>query len=100
MLKEIKIKLEGNEYIVKRSYKSLMLFEDITKKTAMQMNESVNDIMILFYCVLKANNKTFDYTLDGFIDAIDNSEDGAMEVFTDYLTSLVEDDSKSTKKKK
>ena len=81
----VKIKIQGKEYQLKQSFRALMMFEEMTSKSAEQVNENVTDLMKLFYCLLKASNKeTFAYDFDAFIDAIDEDPQ-AIEVFTDYL---------------
>lgn len=101
-MSEIKITIEGAEYKVRQSFRSLMLFEEMTKRSVYLMNETLNDIMTLFYCILKANNReTFTYTFDSFIDVMDNNPD-CIEVFTDFIKTSAEvtDEPASQKKKK
>jgi hypothetical protein len=86
-MEQIKIKIDNKEFIIKQTFRSLMLFEEITKKPATQVNDSLTDIITLFYCVLKGANKTtFNYTQDEFIDLLDTHQD-SINVFTDYLQS-------------
>lgn len=64
-----------------------MLFEEMTEKTVNEMNDSVNDILKLFYCILKANNlETFKFSFDEFLDVIDEQP----EVFTHFTEYLQE----------
>ncbi len=55
-MEKITIKIENKDLIIKQSFRALMLFEEMTSKTVNEMNESVADILKLFYCILKANN--------------------------------------------
>lgn len=81
------IKINEQEYIVKQSFRSLMEFEKITKKPAGEINVTINDMVTLLYCVLKSCNKeTFKYTLDEFIDVLDDNG----EAITDFSNYLLE----------
>lgn len=81
----ITITISGTEYKIKQSYRALMMFEEMTKKTIGQINESVADILKLFYCILKANNQsTWTYTFDEYLDIIDEQPE-VFQQFTEYL---------------
>lgn len=85
MLDGISIKINETEYVVKKSYRSLLLFEETTGRGVDQIKENVSDLMTLFWCILKANNKdTFKFTFDEFIDLLDEYPD-TVEVFNNYL---------------
>jgi hypothetical protein len=103
MLDEIKIKIKGQEFIVKKSFRSLLLFEELSGKGIDQLKETLTDLMLLFYCILKANNKdTFNYTLDEFISAIDEAEEKPLDKFNEYLVGQAKgqvDDKKKVAKK-
>jgi hypothetical protein len=99
-MKEIKIKIENNEYVVKQSFRSLMLFEEMTGKNANQLTDNLTDLMTLFYCILQAGNKDiFKFSFDQFIDLIDNNQD-TIQVFNDYLADLNADTTNTTKQTK
>jgi hypothetical protein len=84
MNKQIKIKIAGCEYTLKQSFRGLMLFEQTQNKTV-ELAETIEDVLMLFYCMLKSCNKeTFAYTFEGFVDALDESGTG-VEVFTDFM---------------
>jgi hypothetical protein len=81
---QIKIKIAGKEYILKQSFRGLMTFEEMTNKPV-EAVETMKDILTLFYCLLKACNKeTFTYSLDSFIDELDDSGAG-IETFTNFM---------------
>lgn len=92
MLDEIKISIKEKDYIVKKSFRSLMLFEELSGRGIDDMKESLTDLMLLFYCILKANNKeTFIYTLDEFIDVLDEeTSEKPLDKFNDYLIKQAE----------
>lgn len=82
---KIKIKIAGTDYKVAQSFRALMLFEEMTDKSVSSMNESVADILKLFYCILKGNNiEAFTYNFDEFINLMDE-EPESFQMFTDYL---------------
>lgn len=84
-MNKIKITIDGVEYTIKQSFRSLMLFEEMTGKNISKMDESIADILKLFYCILKGNNmETFMYSFDAFVDVIDEKPE-TLVVFTDYL---------------
>lgn len=85
-MEKITITINGVKYIIKQSFRSLMLFEEMTGKTVNKMNDSIADILKLFYCILKGNNMvTFTYSFDEWLDVIDEQPE-ALTTFTDYLT--------------
>jgi hypothetical protein len=88
MVNQIKIKILGIEYVIKQSFRALMLFEEITGKNSFAANDTVKDITTLLYCFLKgANRETFKYTYDELLDIIDDHPE-VFQDFADYLRSL------------
>lgn len=86
-MESIKIKIGENEFIIKQSFRSLMMFEEMTGRNVNQLNDSLNDLMTLLYCMLKAANRmNFTYTYDEFIDLIDENPEIPV-LFNDYLLS-------------
>jgi len=86
----ITIKIKDVEYIIKKSYRSLMLFEEKSGRGIDQMKDNVQDLLLLFWCILKANNKTtFLYSFDEFIDVLDDEPD-SVEVFNSFLIDQAE----------
>jgi len=85
-MEKLIIKIDEKEFVIKQSFRALMLFEDMTSKTVNQMSESVADVLKLFYCILKGNNmNTFNYDFESFLDTIDEHPE-YFQVFTEYLT--------------
>lgn len=97
MLKSTKIKLNEKEYILKQSFRSLLMFEEMTGKNITNINDSLTDTLKLFYCMLKASNE-FDYTYDQFVDIVDSNEN-SVDSFTNYLIELNSDNNSVDKKK-
>jgi hypothetical protein len=82
---QIKIKIAGKEYILKQSFRGLMMFEEMTSKPVEAL-ETMKDILTLFFCLLKACNKeTFKYDLEDFVDALDDSG-ASIETFTKFMS--------------
>jgi hypothetical protein len=95
MIKETTIKIGDKDYLIKKSYRSLLEFEEQTGKGINDMKESLKDLFTLFYCIVISNNKT-DFTFDDFIDLIDKNQD-AMDNFNQFLidsATTVEDSEK------
>lgn len=84
-MKQIYITISEQQYRIKQSFRALMLFEEMTSKSVGEMNESVADVLKLFYCILKGNNmQTFTYTFEEFLDIMDEQPEAFTE-FTEYL---------------
>jgi hypothetical protein len=83
MIKEIKIQLAGKEYHVKRTYRSLMEFEEMTGKGINGMQQTLTNAIKLFYCIIKVNN-VIDFTFNQFINMIDENE-SVMDKFNKYI---------------
>lgn len=100
-MKEIVIKINGVEYKVKQSFRSLMIFEELAKKKINDADDSITDIMRLFYAILKGCNKTFTFTFDEYIDLMDDNQE-SLEMFVNYLqeqaTGVVKEEPKKKKK--
>jgi hypothetical protein len=85
MLDKITISIAGADYTIKKSYRSLMLFESKSGRSIDQMKESVNDLLLLFWCILTANNReTFKYTFDEFVDVLDEHPE-SVDMFNNFL---------------
>ena len=96
-MKEIKIRIAGSEYQIKQSFRSLMLFEDMTGKPVSEANDSINTIMLMFYCILKACNKNFEYDFEQFVDVVDDNPE-SVEVFTNFLQDQAQPEPAKKKK--
>jgi hypothetical protein len=98
MVKEVQMEILGNKYLVKKTYRSLLLFEEQSGKSVSEMKQSLRDLMMLFYCIVQANN-TITFTFPEFVDMIDAQPD-AMDKFNEYLVeSATEVKEKPAKKK-
>jgi hypothetical protein len=99
MTSEIYVTIKDVEYKVKKGVGSLMLFEDITGLNSLYMKGNFNNTVMMFYAMIKFNNKNFEYTKEQFIDLLDEDET-LLPKYTDYLVSFVVDKSDDDEKKK
>lgn len=88
MIKTATIKIDGKEYIVKRNFKSLLLFEEMTGNNIFSIKENLSDTLKLQYCILKANNN-ITFSFDEYLEYIDEDETIIIQ-FTNYLSSLID----------
>lgn len=79
-----KIKINGKEYNVKRSIRTLFWFEGITGRPF--EITSVLDNYILFYAAIMANNPDCKLTFDELVDAVD-----ADPTLTDKLSAALDE---------
>jgi hypothetical protein len=94
-MEDIKFKIGTEEYLIKQTFRSLMLFEEMTGIQYENDNKMGTQFKML-YCILKAANRdTFKYSWDEFLDLLDNNQE-SVQTFFDYIQKL---SGKSTKKK-
>jgi len=87
-MNQTKIILNDQEYILKQSFRGLMIFEKMTGKNAYQANTSMNDSLTMFYAMLQASNRTtFTMSFDEFLDQLDEFPE-ALSEYNSYLVSL------------
>lgn len=99
MLKETQIEFGGKPYTVKKSYRSLLEFEDRTGRGIVEIKQSLKDLMMLFYCIIISNNKV-EFSYNEFVDMVDQN-DGTMDKFNKFLLeSSVEQPEEPAKKKR
>lgn len=82
------IEINGRQYKVKYSLRSLFIFEQITDKPFALT--STLDKTLFYYCLVLANNKDTELTFDEFVDAIDENPNLINEfntILTDYQKS-------------
>lgn len=84
-----KITINGKEFNLKYTLRSLFIFEQITKKPF--KIETMLDNYVFFYSLLIANNKDNTLEWDEFIDAMD--EDPTL---LDRMNKVLEDNKKKT----
>jgi hypothetical protein len=68
--------INGKEYKVKQTMRSIMLFEEMTGKSIGSMDAGkINDVLVMLYCTLKACNKAEfeNIDFDAFVDMVDEN---------------------------
>ena len=95
------VKFNGIDYTIKKSFRSLNLFETLANKSITSINDSMTDMLLLFYCIIKSNNSFFKFDFDQFIDLLDDNP-VSFKIFIEYLESQSEkvSESSTTNKKK
>ncbi|RCW38662.1 Gp15 family bacteriophage protein [Marinilabilia salmonicolor] len=92
-----KITLNGTEYKVKFNFRTFMMFEDMNDKSINNISGKLTDMMSLFYCALKANNKeSFEMDYDEFVDKMDDNAE-QLNLFSELYNNTA---SESTDKKR
>lgn len=66
------INIKEQEIQLKYTFRSLMMFENITNSTFSP--QGVTDIITLFYCVVICSNRNTDLTFDEFLDWLDDNQ--------------------------
>ena len=86
----MKVNIKDQEIELKYSFRSLIIFEEITSKT-LTVPESLKDILILFYSVVlsSAKGSLQDFTWDEFMDYLDENPEITIE-FTNWLKDVLE----------
>ena len=94
----MKVNIKDQEIEMKYSFRSLIIFEEITGKT-LTVPESLKDILILFYSVIlgSAKGSLQDWTWDNFMDYLDENPEITVE-FTNWLKDVLETQNGITEK--
>ena len=66
----MKVKINNKEYNIKYSFKTHMVYENCMGKT--YPGNTLTDVVIFYYCCLLANNDNIDFSLDEFINYLDD----------------------------
>jgi hypothetical protein len=84
---EIKFKIGEQEFLIKQTFRALMMYEEMTGKSY-EADDKMNTQFKMLYCILKAaNRETFKYNYDEFIDTLDENQK-SIEDFFKYLTDI------------
>lgn len=99
----MKIKIEDKEVELKYSFRSLMLYENIQKKSFAP--ESTTDVLVFMFCVILGSDKDIKLDFNTFLDMVDDNPQLVVE-FGDWLTkeinkqNMLSPDDESDEKKK
>ena len=84
MIDTIKVKIKGKKYNLKNhAFRAMFLFEEMTGKSIVDV-ELLKDQVAYLYCLFKASNDSFEFTLDEFIDILEDDT----KIFTDFLQHI------------
>ena len=81
----MKIDYKGKNYELKWSFRALMIYENIVKKSFNP--KTISDVIIFFYSVLCASAKGDTIIFDEFMDLIDNNPT-CITQFSEWLSSV------------
>lgn len=79
------IEINEKQYELKYSFRALMIYENITKKTFNP--KTVSDMVVFFYSVVLAANKGCELLFDDFLDWIDANPTSITD-FSKWLESI------------
>lgn len=82
----MKITLNNKEIELKYSFRSMMMYENITGKSLEP--KGLTDILTFFYCVVLASSKDYSLEFDKFIDWVDENPNSINE-FGAWLSSVI-----------
>lgn len=84
-MKKFKLNIEGVEYLIKLSIRTLMTYEELSGKNYTDIS-TMRDMLIYMYSGLYASNSGFPYDFDSFIALVDDSP----EIFETFLSNLMD----------
>lgn len=82
----MKIKIQDREVDLKYSFRALMLYENIQKKSFKP--ETTTDVLVFMYCVIMGSDKDIKLEFNDFLDMVDENPVLVSE-FADWLTSEI-----------
>jgi len=82
---KMKIDYKGKNYELKWSFRALMIYENIVKKSFNP--KTISDVIIFFYSVLCASAKGETIVFDEFMDWIDNNPT-SITLFSEWLSGV------------
>lgn len=79
------ITIKDKEFQLKYSFRALMIYENITKKSFNP--KTVTDMVVFFYSIVLASNKGCELLFDDFLDWIDENPEKVND-FSNWLTDV------------
>lgn len=88
----ILIKIKNEEFKFEKIYKALWVYEELTGKQSSDLisTNTFTSQVIFQYCILKANNENFKYTLDEYLSIIDEERKNDNDVFSILFNYLIQ----------
>lgn len=77
------IKIKDREVTLKYSFRALMLYENIQKKSFNP--ETTTDVLVFMFCVIMGSDKDIDLDFNEFLDMVDENPNLVIE-FSNWLT--------------
>lgn len=87
-MKVIEVEIRNKKYIIKQSFRSYLLYEEMTGRQIGEVT-SMKDVLTLLYCTLKGCNKDFEYSFDEYIDIIDE-DPTIFDKFNEFNLSVID----------
>lgn len=78
--------IKNKEIELKYSFRALLIFENITKRSFNP--QTVSDIVIFFYSVVLGSDRNLNIEFDDFIDYLDDNPE-KMNEFSEWLTGVL-----------
>lgn len=76
---------EGKDYELKYSFRAMMIYENITKKSFNP--KTITDIIVFFYSILVSSGKGDSFEFDNFMEILDSQPEKLTE-FSEWLTNI------------
>ena len=101
----MKITINDKEITLKHTFRSFIIYENITKKSF--EFKGLTEILIYFYSTIMASDKELDLSFDDFIEWLDDNPQSIQDFskwlmstvkVNDYLNGEVEKDNENPKK--
>lgn len=80
------INIKGKDVTLKYTFKSMMMYENITNKAFAP--STLTEVIIFMFCVIIASDKSAQLTFEELIDIVDDNP-SLLEDFSEWLTKEV-----------
>lgn len=80
------IKIKDREVTLKYSFRALMLYENIQKKSFNP--ETTTDVLVFMFCVIMGSDKDIDLDFNEFLDMVDENPNLVI-MFSNWLTAEI-----------
>lgn len=82
----MKITIDNKEYELKYSFRALMIYENITKKSFNP--KTLTDILVFFYSIVCASVRDNTVEFDDFMDMLDSNPELVQE-FSEWIVNVL-----------
>lgn len=91
----MKITIKGEDVTLRYTFRSMMMFENITNNTFNP--QGISDIITLFYCIVVSSNRDLALSFDEFLDWLDDNQSKFAD-FGKWLQSVTKENEGVKKK--